>query len=178
MIPLPKRALLAFLEKQRAEGFADLDGAFLTASVPVPEALINELIAQTAPGSIEQLRLTFKDDDRVDLDLSASVPMLGTLRLQRELTVEKQIKRGDSLKLRIRISEGSFFDRMKNGAIAALASGRLPPFVLMQGSRIEIDLEEILRRQTIGREILPFIHSAEIEGRRGTLIVRFRLEAA
>lgn len=175
---IPNHALQAFLEKQRAGGFADLKGAFLHGSVPLSEALINEIIRETAPASVPRLRLTLKDDNRVDLDLRASVPVLGELHLHRELTVETQIKRPGSLRLRIRIVGGSFFDRMKNSALAALASGRLPPFVTMTGSRIEIDLEEILRQQTLGRDLLPFIQSAEIEGRQGTLIVRFRLEVA
>ena len=150
--------------------FADLNGLIIAASIPVPEYLINEMIAITLKGNrnITYGRVTIRPQNRVSVDLRT--PLL-PLTLNLKLRLEESVELGGSPKIRAWLENnvllgklGSFFDIFPAG-------------IKMYGNQIVIDIGTFLQSPEQKR-LLGLIKAVEIQTMEGKVILAVKIEAS
>ena len=153
-----------------SNNFADLGGLIIAASIPVPEYLINEMIAVTLKGNrnITYCRATIRPQNRVSVDLRT--PLL-PLTLNLKLRLEESVDLGSSPKIRARMENnvllgklGSFFDIFPAG-------------IKMYGNQIVIDIGSFLPSAEQKR-LLGLIKAVDIQTIDGKVILAVKIEVS
>ena len=80
---IKKEAMDKFFQKIIQNNFSDLKGTTVDASVPVPQSLVNELLAETLKGNknVSALQASIHPQNRVSLDVKTTL-LPWTLNLQ------------------------------------------------------------------------------------------------
>jgi hypothetical protein len=156
------------LEALRASQFADLKGARVSASIPIAESLLNELIAATLPPSIPLQRVTLhpKQGDRARVSAKLTRPeFLPPISLT--LEIESQPAMPDSpLVLRVTSLPGL----VALAGAALPVSTMLPPGVRLERQRVLVDMRMLLDRFGYGA-IVPFLDTVKVTTEEGRLIL-------
>lgn len=135
---MPTNDLYAILGSLQSTGFRDLAGAHVSASIPVAERLINELVAASMPSHVpvREAHVHPEAGNRFAVRLTPKSGFLPSLTIK--LAIERQPDLPASPELVLRMASlGGLF------GIAAAAfpiAQMLPPGVRLDGELIYIDL--------------------------------------
>jgi hypothetical protein len=160
--------LIRLLGELRASQFAALAGARVSASVPIPEALLNELVTAAIPagGPVRDLSLHPKAGNRIAVRAKlARADFLPPVTLTAEIERQPDLPDGP-LVLRILSLPGLM---ALAGAAMSMASV-LPQGVRMENQRLLVDLPVLLERRGYG-EVLPFLESIHVKTEEGRVLV-------
>jgi hypothetical protein len=157
----------------RDSGFADLKGARVSASIPVAEQLLNDLIAATlpSPGPLRAVTLHPLAGDRVKATVKLSrLDFLPPIALT--LEIEGQPETPNSpLVLRIRSVPG-----LVSLASAALSMTTvLPAGVKLEDQRLFVDVRKLVERSGYA-EVVPFLGAVRVTTEEGRLILDVTLQ--
>ena len=156
--------LLAILEQLRASRFAAIQGTRASLSIPVPEPLLNQLVATMVPASapVRDLHIRPQAGNRLAVRARASrlefLPPV-TITLQ----IEQQPQLPDTpLVIRILSLPG-----LLSMASSLLSPSSLPAGIRLDRDRVVIDVRQLLELKGLG-EFVPLIerlHVASEDGR-------------
>jgi hypothetical protein len=171
---VPDPRLLRILEQLRASKFAEMKGAWLTASVPLPERLLNEVVATSVPPSapVRDLSVHPKADNRIAVRAKlAWLDFLPPLTLT--LEIERQPQLPDApLVLRVLSLPGL----MSLAGAALSKASSFPPGLRLEGDRLLIDVRVVLERNGLG-EVLPYVEDLRFTTDEGVVVVQATLKA-
>jgi hypothetical protein len=156
------------LEALQASRFADLKGARVSASIPIAESLINELIAATLPPSIPVRTVTLhpQQGNRARVTAKLTRPeFLPPISLT--LEIESQPAMPDS-PLVLRVSSLPGLVALAGAALPV--SSALPPGVRLDGQRVLVDVKVLLERFGYGA-IVPFLETVKVATEEGRLML-------
>ena len=149
--------------------FSELNGLIVAASIPMPEYLINEMIAVLLKGNrnITYCRARIRPQNRVSVELKT--PLL-PLKLNLKLRLEESLDLGASPKIRAWLENnvllgklGSFFDIFPAG-------------IKMYGDQIVIDMGSFMQSPEQKR-LLGLIKAVDIQTIEGKVILAVKIEA-
>jgi len=170
------RPLAEQLRRVFGVGLDDLAGATISGEIPLPNDLINRLIAQrlaASPSAIATAVVDAQDNDNVAVELSMRGPkLLPSVRIAARIDRQPDLPHAPVLGLR-----WSLRGMGPLGSLAALALTwlkALPPGIRADGDRIDLDIADVLRSQGLG-ELLACVAALQVHTRRGAFVVRFEL---
>lgn len=155
------------LHRLQANRFRDLAGSRVSATIPLPEDLVNELIAGSLPAAapVRSVAIRPEASDRFALRIVPKAALIPAITLQ--LGIEEQPRLPGSTVLTLRmVTLGGLFG-LASGAIAGL----LPPGVRLDGERIRIDLRAIAAQRG-GGEIFDHLTALQIHSEPGRLVLQ------
>ncbi|MGH9308962.1 MAG: hypothetical protein ACRD1U_06290 [Vicinamibacterales bacterium] len=159
---------LHILERLRASRMADLAGARASATVPVPERLLNEMVAAALPPSapVQDVAVQVRAGNR--LRVSARLTRAAFLPpISLTLEIERQPELPDGpLVLRV----GSLPGLVALAGAAFSMASVLPPGLRLEDQRLFVDVRTLLERHGLG-EALAYLESMKITTEEGRLIV-------
>ena len=167
-------SLLRTLEGLRATGFRDLGGARLTATVPIGERLLNEVIAGSLPpnGAVREATIHPQPNDRLGVRVKLARP--GFLPpVSATLVIERQPELPAAPRLVFRVTGLPALLTLA-GQLLPLGS-MLPPGVRLEGDLLTVDLAVMLAQHG-QRELLDYAERLRVTSEAGRLIVQ--LDAA
>ena len=164
--------LVSLLAQQQASGFADLTGAQVTATVPVKERLINQVIAANLPpdGALRHAELQAHPGERLTLRVALARPSF-LPPFSVNLQIERQAQLPDSPVIVLRIVGAGGLMAMA-GSMAGLAGG-LPPGMRLDGDRIHVDLRAMLRARGAAT-FLDLVEELYVTTGEGTVMLALR----
>ena len=150
--------------------FSDLKGTTVDASVPVPQSLINELIAETLKGNknVASVRASVHPQNRVSVDVKTSL-LPWALNLKLKLDKEVDFASYSSPKIRAWMENNRLLGSLGSSLNA------LPEGIKLYGDQIVIDLGAFLRTPEQKR-LLSLVKSVGIRTEEGKVILDARLE--
>lgn len=150
--------------------FSELKGTSLDASIPVPQSLINELVAATLKGNknIAALQVTVQPQNRLALDVKTTLlPWPINLKLKLDSSVD--FASYSSPKLRAWMENNRLL-----GSLGALFNA-MPPGIKLYRDQVVIDLAAFLRTPQQKR-YLAMVKSVGIQTESGKVILDVRME--
>jgi hypothetical protein len=156
------------LEDLRRSRFSDLHGARLSASIPVPERLLNQFLASAIPASlpVRDVSVHPKADNRFGVRAKlARADFLPALTLTAEIVRQAELPHSP-LVLRISSLPGLI---SLVGAATSLASV-LPPGIRLEGQQLFVDIRALLERAGYG-EVVQYLESVRITTEDGKVLV-------
>ena len=155
----------------QAAGFEDVRGAELSATVPISERLLNELIQESLPPSlpVRDLHVTPQAGDRFGVRAR-----LGSSSLIPPLKLTVVIHRQPDLP-----SLPVLVLKLEMGALTAFAGpalrflDALPPGIHFDGDRIHVDIAKLLEQRGLG-QYLAFIQRLEVHTTDGAVVATIR----
>ena len=150
--------------------FSDLKGTTVDASVPVPQSLINELIAETLKGNknVASVQASVHPQNRVSVDVKTSL-LPWALNLKLKLDKEVDFASYSSPKIRAWMENNRLLGSLGSSLNA------LPEGIKLYGDQIVIDLGAFLRTPEQKR-LLSLVKSVGIRTEEGKVILDARLE--
>jgi hypothetical protein len=150
--------------------FSDLKGTTVDASIPVPQALINELIEATLKGNknIASIHVSVHPQNRVSADVKTTL-LPWPLNLKLKLDQSVDFASYSSPKIRAWMENNRLL-----GSVGSLFNA-LPEGVKLYGDQLVIDLGVFFRTPEQKR-ILELIKSVGIHTEAGKLILDVRIE--
>jgi hypothetical protein len=153
-----------------ANNFSELKGTTVDATIPVPQALINELIQESLKGnkSIDSVQASLHPQSRASLNVKTTLlpwPLNLKLRLDREVDFASY----GSPKLRVWMENNRLL-----GSLGSLFNA-LPEGIKLYGDQIVIDLGAFLRTPE-QKKLLQLIKSVGIQTEEGQVILDVRAE--
>jgi hypothetical protein len=160
--------VLAILQSLRSTGFRDLSDARLSATVPVSERLINQVVAASLPPSVpvREVHVHPEAGDRFSVRLTARSGFLPSLTLK--LAIERQPELPGSPELVLRMATmGGLFGL----ATAAFPIARmLPPGVSLDGELIRVDVRA-LAAQSGAADLLHLAKRLVVRTEEGRMVI-------
>ena len=135
--------ILDLLQRQHRDGLPGLAGSDVTATIPISDLVINELIAALLPhgGKIREVRVEAEAGNRVTARIRLSGPVaLPTIPVT--LAIEDQPDLPERPILGLRLSQASRFVALAASALPTMVT--LPPGITLDHDRILIDIRRIL----------------------------------
>ena len=166
-------AFLDLLQRQQRDGFPDLAGAEVAATIPISERLINEAVAEMlAPGGkVRAVRVTVEEGNHVAAEIRLSGPrFLPAIPVSVAIEDQPQLPERPTLGLRLAKASGLV------GMIASLfpsVASLLPPGVALDGDRIRIDLRRLLADRHLERW-LDYVTDLRVNTRAGVVVLDVR----
>ncbi len=159
------------LMRQQAAGFEDLRGADVSATVPISERLLNELVQESLPRAlpVRDLSVAPQAGDRFVVR-----GRLGSSSLLPRLKLTVLIDRQPDLP-----SSAALVLKLEMGALMALAGpalrflDALPPGIHVDGDRIHVDIAKLLERRGLS-QYLGFIQRLEVHTTDGAVVAMIR----
>jgi hypothetical protein len=165
--------LIGVLERLRASGFAEVKGARASLSIPVSEAILNELITAALPagGPLRDLHVRPQAGNRLAVRARASrLDFLPAMTIS--LQIEGQPRLPDTpLVVRILSMPG-----LLSIAGSMLSPGSLPPGIRLERERVLVDVRQLLEGKGLA-EIVPLIGSLQVSSEEGRLLIDVDLQA-
>ena len=158
------------LRKIIQNNFSDLKGTTVDASIPVPESLINEFIAETLKGNrnIASIRASIHAQNRVALDVKTTL-LPWPLNLKLKLDTSIDFASYSSPKIRAWLENNRLL-----GSLGSLFNA-LPEGIKLYGDQVVIDLGTFLRTPE-QRRLLSLVQSVDIRTEEGKVILDAKLE--
>jgi hypothetical protein len=164
---LPSDKLVRLLTALQASGFEDLRGAEVSATVPVSERLLNELIQESLQRSvpIRDLHVSPREADRFGVRAR-----LGSSSLLPPLTLSVLIDRQPDLP-----SSAVLVLKLEIGALMSLAApllrflDALPHGIRLDRDRVYVDLAALLEQRGLGH-YLRFVRRLEVHTIAGAVV--------
>jgi hypothetical protein len=150
--------------------FSDLKGTTVDATVPVPQLLLNELIAETLKGNktIASIQASVHSQNRVSLDVKTTL-LPWTLNLKLKLDKEVDFASYSSPKIRAWMENNRLL-----GSLGSLFNA-LPQGIKLYGNQVVIDLGAFLPEPD-QRRLLSLVKSVGIQTEEGRIILDARIE--
>jgi hypothetical protein len=150
--------------------FSDLKGTTVDASIPVPQALVNELIEAALKGNknVASIRASVYAQDRVSLDVKTTL-LPWPLNLKLKLDKSVDLASYSSPKIRAWMENNRLL-----GSLGSLFNA-LPEGIKLYGAQVVIDLGVFIRTPEQKR-IIELIKSVGISTKAGTLILDVKIE--
>jgi hypothetical protein len=161
------------LAELRGNGFRDLAGARVSASVPVSAALLNRVIADALAGSgapVRSVDVQPRADDRIDVVITLTWPLVPALTAR--LTIEQQPVFPASPRLTLRWSFLGAVGALGSRFVSSLA--RLPDGFHLDADRLTIDLPAAAAHSPAA-ELLPYVQTFEIHAFDDRLLIDVEL---
>lgn len=158
--------------RQQASGFEDLRGADVSATIPVSERLLNEIIQEVLPRSIpvRDLRVTPQAGDRfVVRGRFGSSPLLPALKLS--VRIDRQPDLPSSPVVVLKLDRGGL---LSLAGPALRFFGALPTGIRVEHDRLYVDLAKLLDKRRLGG-YLEFIQALEIHTTDGAVVATLRV---
>jgi hypothetical protein len=162
------------LAELRGNGFRDLAGTHVSASVPVSAALLNRVIADAlaAGGApVQSIDVQPRAGDRIDVVIKVTWPFVPALTAR--LTIEQQPVFPASPRLTLRWSflgaVGAFGSRF----VSSLA--RLPDGIHLDADRLVVDIPAAAAHSPAA-ELLPYVNRLEVHTLDDRVLIQFELE--
>jgi hypothetical protein len=150
--------------------FSELRGMVVDASIPVPEALINEMIQAALKGNknIASLRAAVHPQNRISLDIKTTLLPL-TLHLKLKLDSSVDFASYSSPKIRAWMENNRLL-----GSLGTMFNA-LPEGIKLYGDQVVIDLGAFLRTPE-QRRLLSLVKSVGIRTEEGKVILDAKIE--
>jgi hypothetical protein len=166
-------ALRDLLQRQQRDGFPDLTGTEVGATIPVSERLINEVLSQMIPpgGRVREVRFTVAEGNQVTAEIRLSGPsFLPAIPLTFAIEDQPRLPERPTLGLRLQRSAGLV--AMTASLLPGIAD-RLPAGITLDGDRLQIDLRRLLAdRNAAGW--LDYATDLRVNTRAGAVILDVR----
>jgi hypothetical protein len=161
--------LTRVLERLRASGFRDLAGARVTASLPVSEPLLNDIIADMLPrgGAVRSVRVEPQEQDRLALRVKLTKPDF-LPPLSATLAIERQPVLPQAPQLVFRVLGLPGLLRLAGSFLSV--GTLLPPGVDLRGDLLVVDLAALLAQHGAG-DLLGYVERVQLRSDRGRLIL-------
>jgi hypothetical protein len=166
-------ALVDLLQRQQRDGFPDLAGAEIVATMPISERLINEAIARMLPrgGKVRSVRATAEDGNHVTAEIRLSGPsFLPAIPVR--FAIEDQPQLPERPTLGLRLAKASGLVAMVASSFPSVAS-LLPTGVAIDGDRIRIDIRRLLADRNL-EGWLDYVTDLRVNTRAGVVVVDVR----
>ena len=165
---VPKPDFPALLRSLQATEFRDLAETRISATVPVSERLINELVAGTMPPTVplREVHVHPEAGDAFAVRLSPRAAFLPSLTVR--LTIDRQPSLPGSPVLVLRMATMGGLFGLAAGALPI--AQMLPPGVRLEGDLIHVDLQAIAAQRGFS-EMLRYVRELRVttEERRAVL---------
>ena len=159
------------LLRQQAAGFEDLRGAEVSATVPISERLLNDLVRESLPDSIpvRDLHVAPLSGDRVVVRARVgSASFLPPLKVTVLIDRQPQLPTTPVLGLRLEMSA-----LMSFAAPVLRFLDALPPGIRVDHDRILVDIAALLDRRGLGR-YLAYVQALEVHTIDGAVVATIR----
>ena len=169
---LRSSSVVRLLTSLQASGFEDLRGADVSATVPISERLLNDLIQESLPPSlpIRDLHVSPREGDRFDLRFRVgSSALLPSLKLA--LRIDRQPDLPSSPVLVLKLEMGAL---MSIAGPALRFLDALPPGIRLEGDRLYVDIATLLARRGLDR-YLEYARRIELHTSNGTVVAIIRV---
>ena len=160
--------LRRIIEQLRASRFADVKGARVSASIPVSERLLNEIVGASVPPSAPVRDVSVHPQAGNRLSVRARLRRSDLLPpFTLKLAIERQPELPNSpLVLRVLTLPG-----LLSLAGSALSLNTMfPPGVKLDNDRVLIDVKVLLERQGFG-DVIAYLETLRISTEEGRLVV-------
>ena len=151
-------------------GFADLDGLAIDASIPVPQRMINEIVEAALQGNqnIEYCHLSIGEQNRISVNVKTT---RWPWPINLKVWIFKSVDLTPAPKLRVLLENNALL-----GKLGAFFKA-LPEGVKLYGEQIVIDVRSFLQTEQ-QRKFLDLVKSMEIRTEKGKLIfdVQIRID--
>jgi hypothetical protein len=164
-------SVLELLQRQLRDGFPDLAGTEISATIPLSDRLINEVVAELLPkgGKVDQLEVQAGDGDQVAVKIRLSARFLPAISAT--LTIDEQPVLPERPFVGLKLSQSS---RLLAVAASALSSTvALPPGVSMENDRIRVDVRRLLAERHL-EGWLEYVTALRVNARAGALVLDVR----
>jgi hypothetical protein len=158
------------IQKIIQNNFYDLPGAAVDASIPVPQRLINELIAEALKGNknIASVQMAIHPQNRISLDIKTTMlPWPLNLRLKLDRAVD--LASYSSPKIRAWLENNRLL-----GSLGSVLNV-LPEGIKLYGDQVVIDLGAFLRTSE-QKQLLHLVKSVGIRTEEGRVILDVKAE--
>jgi hypothetical protein len=165
-------ALLDLLQHQLRDGFPDLAGTDVSATIPVSERLVNEMIAQllSRGGKVREIRVRAEESNHVTAEIRLSGPnFLPAIPVKFAIEHQPELPERSTLELKL----------VQSSALFAKAASLLrflpvpPPGIEIDGDRIRIDIRRVLaERNNAGW--LDYVTDLRVNTRAGAIVLDVR----
>jgi hypothetical protein len=157
------------LESLRASGFRDLTGARVSATIPVSERLLNELVAASLPrsGAVRDATVRPLGQGRIAVRVKLARPDF-LPPITATLSIDRQPELPERPVLAFRVTGLPGLLAMA-GPLLPIAS-MLPPGVRLEGDLLTLDLAALLAARG-QRELLGYLDRLVVTSEHGRLVV-------
>ena len=163
---------------RRLTGFDvhELSGATIGGEIPLPEALINHVIAQqlakkAAP--VTAVRVQPHDGERLTIAIATGSRLMPGVKIEARIEQQPDFPRPAILGLRWSVPGMGPLALLAAPALAFFKA--LPPGIRVDGDRVLIDVGELLWANGYG-ELLDFITRLRVITREGAILARFEIK--
>jgi hypothetical protein len=163
------------LRRQLQEGLPDLAGAEATATIPISDRLLTQLIAASLPpgAPVREIQVHAEDGGRIGLKVTLARPsFLPAIPIA--LVVHGQPSLPDHPMLTLRIAQSAPLVAM---AERALKHASLPAGVSIAGDLIHIDLRTLLAARDL-EFALSYVTDLNVQARAGAVVLTVRARAS
>ena len=166
-------AFLDLLQRQQRDGFPDLAGAEIVATIPISERLINEAVAAMLPpeGKVRSVRVAVEEGNQVTAEIRLSGPRF-LPAIPVSVAIEHQPQLPERPTLGLRLAKASGLVAMVASLFPAIAS-LLPPGVSMDGDRIRIDIRRLLAERNL-EHWFAYVTDLRVNTRAGVVVLDVR----
>ncbi len=161
-----------FLARQLATRFADFAGGEIRLRLPLRQAVVNDILAQTvvasSNGKLRHLELVFGEGNRLDVRIESSAIPLSP-RLTLEFVIDRTVSLNPTPAIRL-VLQRQRVTRLL-AIILPFVTGLLPPEVHWANGALVVDLGMVLERNggVALIPLLPLIQSVELESEPGLM---------
>lgn len=166
--------LTTLLLNLRSDRFRDLAGARVSASIPVSERLLNEIVSATMPKNLPVRDVTVRPEpgNRFSVRIAPKAAFLPQLTVK--LVIEKQPEFPTNPRVVLRMATMGGLLGMATAAFPI--ANLLPAGVRLEGERIVVDLGELAHREGVV-DLLDLVKDLQITTEAGLVIVHVHAEA-
>ena len=164
--------IAGILQQQLSSGFPDLAGSHVSATIPVSERLINEIIAKTLPpaGAVQDVQLEALEGNQIKVRLRAwagplNLPMTVTLAIDEQPALPHRPVLG------LRLAGVPLLLSMA-GPVARFLDV-LPKGITLDGDRISVNLQTLLAQHNQG-DLVRYLTELRVTTAAGAVIVALR----
>lgn len=156
---VPASDFVAILTHLQSSRFQDITGARVSATIPVSERLLNEIVAATMPRNLPVREVSVRPEagNRFSVRLTPRAAMLPQLTIKLDIEKQPEFPASPFLVLRMATMGGLF-----GMATAAFPIGKmLPPGVHLDGERIVVDLRALATQHGYG-QFLEYVRTLHV----------------
>jgi len=165
--------LFDLLQRQHSDGFPDLGGSEVVATIPVSERLVNEVLAMLLPpgGKVRDVEIRAEADNRltarVRLSASTLLPAIPVA-----LAIEDQPRLPLEPVLTLRLAQASGFVALAASTLPSMLT--LPPGISIEGEHIRLDIRRLLAERKL-EGVLEYVKDLRITTRAGVVVLHLKV---
>lgn len=166
---VPDAQLARIVERLRASGLRELAGARVTATIPIGDHLLNDVIAASLPasGAIREFTVHPQAENRLGVRVKLARPEF-LPAITATLAIERQPELPDTPLLGFRVT--GLPGLLALAAPVLSLRTMLPPGVRLEGDRLTVDLASLLEQHG-QRELLRHLERLRVTSEKGRLLI-------